>query len=678
MPIKTIRQGKQKMIDQPTIQRIVESAQILDVVQDFMTLKRRGANYIGCCPFHNEKTPSFSVSPSKNIFKCFGCGVSGSPVSFVMKHENMTYPEALKYLAKKYGIQVVEKELSDEEKSQHEESESMKIVNAFAQKFFSKTLTDTEEGRVVGLSYFQHRHLRPETIEKFQLGYSPADRQALTNEAIKAGYQLKFLEKTGLTIVKEDGYKFDRFAGRVMFPIHSIAGNVVAFGGRIMTSDKKLAKYVNSPESEVYHKSNVLYGIYHAKSEIVKRDKCYLVEGYLDVISMHQSGICNTVASSGTSLTTGQISIIKRFTNNLTVIYDGDWAGIKASLRGIDLILEQEINVKVVLLPEPEDPDSFANSHTPTELQQYIDEHEEDFIRFKTRILLKDSTNDPMKRSEAVGSIVVSISKINNIVTRDLYVKECSKLLDVDEGALYDEIRRLRKKAEEDFLKTKFRQRDGIENAIDSNATLTTDGQPINQSEQTQPNPNFVKKDYPEVEEKEIINYLINYGNYEYETITNVATGQQQITNVATYIIGELLNDDLVLRNLMFKKVFEDYKNHLMNNTHIDASYFLNNEDEGIRNLAADLTIPKDSLSNIWTKRGNSCETPDMTYKKDIPKTILTYKLKIINMARKQANEKLKDHSLSADEQMEVLGQIKQLDEIRKTLAGNLDRIIIV
>ena len=358
------------MIDEQTVQRIIDSAQILDVVQDFMTLKRRGANYIGCCPFHNEKTPSFSVSPSKNIFKCFGCGVAGTPISFVMRHENMTYPEALKYVANKYGIIVKEKELSAEEMEEHEDRESMGIVNQFAEQYFHNQLLNEEEGKAIGLTYFQHRGFRPETIEKFMLGYSPNNRQALTNEALAKGYKLKFLEKTGLTIVKEDGYKFDRFAGRVMFPIHSVAGKVVAFGGRIMTNDKKQAKYVNSPESEVYHKSNVLYGIYQAKSEIVKRDKCYLCEGYCDVISMHQSGVTNTVASSGTSLTPGQISVIKRFTNNLTVIYDGDWAGIKASLRGIDLILAQDINVKVVLLPDGEDPDSYALSHTPQELQE--------------------------------------------------------------------------------------------------------------------------------------------------------------------------------------------------------------------------------------------------------------------------------------------------------------------
>ncbi|MCQ2973662.1 MAG: DNA primase [Bacteroidales bacterium] len=674
------------MIDSATVQRIIETAQILDVVQDFMTIKRRGVNYIGCCPFHNEKTPSFSVSPAKNIFKCFGCGVSGTPVSFVMKHENMTYPEALKFLAKKYGINVQEKELTEQEKSQHEDSESMKIVNSFAQSFFSNCLKNTEEGRSIALSYFKQRGFRPDTIDKFQLGYSPVNRQALTNEAIKKGYQEKFLVKTGLTIVKEDGYKFDRFAGRVMFPIHSIAGNVVAFGGRIMKTDKKIAKYVNSPESEVYHKSNVLYGIYQAKNAIVRKDKCYLVEGYCDVISMNQSGVENTVASSGTSLTPGQISVIKRFTNNLTVIYDGDWAGIKASLRGIDLILEQEINVKVVLLPEPEDPDSFALSHTPQELQDYIDQHEEDFIRFKTRILLKDCNDDPMKRAEVVTNIVGSISKISNAVTRSVYIKECSKLLDVKEDALYAETGRLIKKQHEEFIKNKFRQ--GVETAKSNNDKnnevspdqLFADEQFAMQNSQIDKSksvPAFVENVFAEIEEREIINYLINFGNLEFESVTDVNTGEVSSVSVATFIIAELLNEELELKNLVFKQIFEDYKQNLMNNVQIDASYFLNNQDDKIRNIATELTIQKDALSNIWSRRGSSCETPEMTYKKDIPKTILTYKLKIINMAEKQTLEQLKDKNLAVDKQMEILDQIKQLNEIRKTLAQGLDRIIM-
>ena len=664
------------MIDEQTVQRIIDSAQILDVVQDFMTLKRRGANYIGCCPFHNEKTPSFSVSPAKNIFKCFGCGVAGTPISFVMRHENMTYPEALKYIANKYGIVVKEKELSAEEMEEHEDRESMGIVNQYAAQFFQKQLLNTEEGKAIGLTYFQHRGFRPETMEKFMLGYSPTNRQALTNEALAKGYKLKFLEKTGLTIVKEDGYKFDRFAGRVMFPIHSVAGKVVAFGGRIMTNDKKMAKYVNSPESEVYHKSNVLYGIYQAKSEIVKRDKCYLCEGYCDVISMHQSGVTNTVASSGTSLTPGQISVIKRFTNNLTVIYDGDWAGIKASLRGIDLILAQDINVKVVLLPDGEDPDSYALSHTPQELQEYIDSHEEDFIRFKTRILLKDA-EDPLKKAEVIKSIITSISKISNQVTRSIYIKECGKLLDVKEDALYAETGREIKKNREDEIRQQMRQ--GISQPdlkVVTEDRESPENQPVESGvgEGTTV-PSFVKNIYSEVEEMEIVNYLINFGDKEFEQIQDPTTGYVNSVNVATYIIGEILNDEMEFNNLLYKSIFDDYCHHLEEDKKIDTAYFLNSPDEKVRDLAVQLTIPKHNLSELWKRRGVECKTPEDTFRTDIPKTINSYKLKIITQATKDTIERLK--TVSPDELMSTMAQLKQLKNVEKELSQSLKRTII-
>lgn len=662
------------IIDRDTVQKILDSAQILDVVQDFMSLKRRGTNYIGCCPFHNEKTPSLSVSPAKNIFKCFGCGASGSPVTFVMKHENMTYPEALKYLAKKYNITVQEKEFTAEEKQELEERESMNIVNQFAQTFFSDQLLNTEEGKNIALTYFQERGFRPDTIEKFQLGYSPTNRQALVNEATKKGYQTKFLVKTGLIIEKEDGYKFDRFTGRVMFPIHGISGKVVAFGGRIMTNDKKQAKYVNSPESEVYHKSQVLYGIYQAKSEIVRRDKCYLCEGYCDVISMHQSGVTNTVASSGTSLTPGQISVIKRFTSNLTVIYDGDPAGIKASLRGIDLILEQDINVKVVLLPEPEDPDSFARSHTPTELQEYIDSHEEDFIRFKTRILLKDA-EDPLKKSEVINSIITSISKISNAVTRSVYIKECSRLLDVKEDALYAETGRTLKKSHDDEMKQRYRQ--GLNSASQTDSETSenqnvTDG--VGEGGQAL---GAIITNPIEIEEREIIKYLVNYGNSEYERITDPVSGVENIVSVATYIVSEMLNDEMDFVNPVYKKIFDDYKTHLFENQPIDTSYFLNNEDEQIRLTTSEMVIMKDGISKIWARRGATCNTPDETFKTDIPKSILTYKLKIIQNAEKDALNKLKNKSLPIEEQMQIIGTCKQLKALEQELSKSLKRIVI-
>lgn len=664
------------MIDDQTVQRILDSAQILDVVQDFMTVKRRGANYIGCCPFHNEKTPSLSVSPGKNIFKCFGCGAAGTPVSFVMRHENMTFPEALKYLAAKYGIIIKEKELSKEEMEEHEDRESMGIINQFAAQYFHDQLLNSDEGKAIGLTYFQHRGFRPETIEKFQLGYSLSNRQALTNEALNKGYKIKFLEKTGLTIVKEDGYKFDRFAGRVMFPIHSVAGKVVAFGGRIMTNDKKQAKYVNSPESEVYHKSNVLYGIYQAKSEIVKKDKCYLCEGYCDVISMHQSGVQNTVASSGTSLTPGQISVIKRFTNNLTVIYDGDWAGIKASLRGIDLILAQDINVKVVLLPDGEDPDSYALNHTPQELQQYIDEHEEDFIKFKTRILLKDA-DDPLKKADVIKSLIDSISKISNQVTRSIYIKECSKLLDVKEDALYAETGRARKKNADEEMRQKMRQGIGQANLkVVGPDEEKTDSQEIENRVGDTTIPSFVNNLYSEIEEKEIINYLINYGDREFEQIEDVTTGYKNSINVATYIIGEILNDEMEFNNLLYKSIFDDYCHHLEEDKKIDTSYFLNNPDEKVRELAVQLTIPQHTLSELWKRRGVECQNPEDTYKNDIPKTINSYKLRIITQATKETLEKLK--TSTPETLNESLEQLKQLKEIEKQLSKTLKRTLLI
>lgn len=667
------------MIDEQTVQRIIDSAQILDVVQDFMTLKRRGANYIGVCPFHNEKTPSFSVSPSKNIFKCFGCGAAGTPISFVMRHENMTYPEALKYVANKYGIAVKEKELTKEEMAEHEDRESMGIVNQYAAQFFHDQLLNHEEGKAIGLTYFQHRGFRPDTIEKFMLGYSPANRQTLTNEALAKGYKLKFLEKTGLTIVKEDGYKFDRFAGRVMFPIHSVAGKVVAFGGRIMTNDKKMAKYVNSPESEVYHKSNVLYGIYQAKNEIVKRDKCYLCEGYCDVISMHQSGVENTVASSGTSLTPGQISVIKRFTNNLTVIYDGDWAGIKASLRGIDLILEQDINVKVVLLPDGEDPDSYALSHTPQELQEYIDTHEEDFIRFKTRILLKDA-DDPLKKSEVIKSIITSISKISNAVTRSIYIKECTKLLDVKEDALYAETGREIKKLREEEMRKQVRQGIGQpELKVVNNDEEPPENQPIEGGVGETTIPSYVSNIFSEPEEKEIMMYLINFGDKEFEQYEDASTGYKGSVNVATHIIGELLNDDMEFNNLLYKSIFDDYCKHLDNNQTIDAKYFQNSPDEKIRNLALEMPILREAYNeDLWSKRSvDQCKMPEDTFKTDIPRAINSLKLKIIMIARNNILKEQLNNNFKFDgseQNKEVFERLKQLDAIKTTLSKYVNR----
>ena len=457
---------RKSVIDRETVQRIIDTANIVEVVSDFVSLKRRGANYIGLCPFHNERTPSFSVSPAKGICKCFSCGKGGSPVNFIMEHEQMTYWEALRYLARKYHIEIKEHELTDEERRQQGERQTLLSLNEFAMKHFEERMTGTDEGRDVGLSYFRHRGINDAAVARFHLGFALEGRDDLARAAIAAGYTREALEKTGLCFTTERGELRDRFRGRVIYPVFTIAGKVVAFGGRILTNDKKLAKYVNSPESIVYSKSRELYGLYQAKQSIVKNNKCILVEGYMDVISMSQSGIENVVASSGTSLTTGQVRLIHRFTENVTVIYDSDPAGIKASLRGIDLLLAEGLNIKVCLLPQGDDPDSFAQSHTTGEVEEYLAANEVDFIRFKTDILLKDSANDPIARARAVADIVRSIAVIPDEITRNVYIRECSQRFAMDEALLTRQVAVARTKRIEQQAEEARRQaaRDSITN----------------------------------------------------------------------------------------------------------------------------------------------------------------------------------------------------------------------
>ena len=442
------------MIEQHIVDRILDTANIVEVVSDFVTLRRRGANYVGLCPFHDEKTPSFSVSPARGICKCFSCGKGGNPVHFIMEHEQISFYEALKYLAHKYNIEIEEKALTEEEKQRKTDRESMLIVNDFARQFFTTSLLENAEGRSIGLSYFRERGFGEDIIKKFDLGYSPEKRDALAQEALRRGYKRDYLVKTGLCLESQQGTLYDRYKGRVIFPIHSLSGKVIAFGGRILKKDEKAAKYVNSPESEVYHKSSVLYGIYHAKQAIVKNDFCYLVEGYTDVLSMHQAGIENVVASSGTALTPGQIRLIHRFTNNITVLYDGDAAGIKASLRGIDLILQEGMNIKVVLLPDGDDPDSFSKKQSASDFAAYIKAHETDFIRFKTNLLLEGAGNDPIKRATLIGEIVRSIAIIPDNILRSVYVQDCARLLNVDEKMLLREVNKIYRDKREEAIAT--------------------------------------------------------------------------------------------------------------------------------------------------------------------------------------------------------------------------------
>jgi len=610
------------MIDHNTIQRIIDTAEIVDVVSDFVSLKKRGVNYLGLCPFHNEKTPSFTVSAAKGIYKCFGCGKGGSAVNFIMEHEHLGYPDALKFLAKKYHIEIIEKELTTEELQQQNERDSLLVVTKFANTYFQEKLHKHSDGRAIGLSYFKERGFRDEIIEKFELGYSLDIRDAFSKAAIEKGYKLEFLEKAGFTIVKEDD-KFDRFRARVMFPIHGLSGNVIGFGGRVLKKDEKTAKYLNSPESEIYHKSKVLYGMFQAKTAITQTDKCYLVEGYTDVISMHQSGIENVVASSGTSLTVDQIRLIKRFTPNVTIIYDGDAAGIKASIRGIDLVLEQGMNVRVLLLPENEDPDSFAKSHSASELLAFIQKNEEDFITFKTRLLSKDAKNDPVKKASLISDIVHSISVIPDGIIRTVYIKECSTILSIDEKILYSEINKIRRKTAESETK-KF----SSPSEVYKTATTAV--------------PSFVEGYSAEHQEREIIRLLLHYGDQILYSYQEDKFDEPRHVKVAEYVINEILNDDLEFKNLVYKQIFQEYLDGMGKDILPESKQFINHTDPEISNLAADLLSPSYTLSKIFKKGGILIETEEMKLKQIVPETIVAYKRKILEIAQQDSSEKLR------------------------------------
>ncbi len=645
------------MIDQHTIDRIIAAADITEVVGDFVTLKKRGVNFLGLCPFHNEKTPSFTVSPSKGIFKCFGCGKGGNAVNFIMEHEHMNYIEALKFLAHRYHIEVVEKEVTPEELQQRNERESLMVVTAYAQRYFSDNLHKHSDGKTIGMAYFRERSFRDDTIEKFQLGYCLNQRDAFTRAALRDGYKLDYLVKTGLTVQHNED-SFDRFQGRVMFPIHSVSGRVIAFGGRILKTDKKFAKYLNSPESEIYHKSNVLYGIFHAKKTITQENKCFLVEGYTDVISMHQAGIENVVASSGTSLTIDQIRLIKRFTPNVTILYDGDAAGIKASLRGIDLVLEEGLNVKVTLLPDGEDPDSYARSHSASEVLDYISKNETDFIAFKTRLLLDEAKTDPIKRAGLISDIVRSIAVIPDSIIRSVYIKECSTLLDIQENVLYSEVGSNRRKKMEQVMGKVFAE---------------------SEVKPTPPLPNFVSDIFCEEQEKEIIYYLLQHGNVEFwkpdpseeePEISSVSIGQ--------YIINEMRSDDLAFKNLVYQKIFNDYLSQIEINTEVDTRYFVNHPDSQISQVAVNVLSPAYKLSKIWPNPESYEEDSDFL-RRVVPKVIIVYKSKVMKLAIKKLQDELRklDSKTQVEEEKEILRRIQTLNELQNTLSKELERIVL-
>lgn len=647
------------MIDQLTIQRILDAADITDVVSGFVTLRRRGVNMLGLCPFHNEKTPSFTVSPSKGIFKCFGCGKGGNVVNFIMEHESLSYPEALKWLARKYSIEVVEAEETEEQKQLKDDRESMMIVSAFAGKYFMRNLWEESEGRAVGLSYFRERGFRDDVLRKFEAGYSPDGKAPFTETAQKQGYRMEYLEKTGLTIRRDDWVR-DRFAGRIIFPVHNLAGRIIAFGGRNLKNDPKAAKYLNSPESEIYHKSRELYGIFQARREMARAEKCYLVEGYTDVLSLHQAGIENVVASSGTALTSDQIRLIKRFTNNITIIFDGDEAGIKASLRGIDLVLEEGMNVKVLLLPDGEDPDSFAKKKGAQGFSEYVAENETDFIRFKTSLLMKDAEKDPIVRSRLISDIIRSVSVIPNSITRSVYVKECSRLLNVDEDVLYLEIRKQKYRQNEEFRKRKMQnQREPVAAPTLSTSRFIPDGS----------HPSELM-----VEELEFLRFLLRYQN----TVIFEREGEnpQEVyeVKVGEYMIEELENDDLVSENPLFRKIFYQIKENLNDDQFDSEKHFLFNEDGEVSKLATDLLSEKFIESKRWTKAGAFIEKEEEIIDYLVPRIIYEYKLRRVKILLREIEKEI---DRAADENnfdlvIEEQSKYMNLKQVEKFLSEKL------
>lgn len=673
------------MIDQITIGRIQDAAQIVDVVSDFVTLRRRGVNYVGLCPFHDDRTPSFYVSPTKNICKCFACGEGGSPIHFVMKHEQLSYYEALKYLARKYNIEVVEKEFTDEEKQAQSDRDSMFILNEYARDYFVKILHTHPEGKAVGLTYFRERGFRDDIVKKFQLGYSLEQRDAFSVEAQKAGYKRDYLLKTGLSTGNDNQPLYDRFRGRVIFPVHTLSGKVVAFGGRILKKAENTGKYVNSPESEIYSKSKELYGIYFAKNAIVKQDKCFLVEGYTDVISMHQAGIENVVASSGTALTYGQIRMIHRFSENITVLYDGDAAGIKAALRGIDLLLEDGMNVKVVLLPEGEDPDSFARKQNAEGFHQYIAENEVDFIRFKTQLLLKEVGDDPVKRAGLISSVVDSIALIPNTIIRSVYIQECSQLLNMQEEVLISEINKIRRRNYERKKDQKEKEPvslPGIE-LVNTLIAGVKDERSVS------------SKNPYEKYEKEILRYVIRYGNrpiYRKFEKQKRKQGKEVIEEdvlveegpgVTEFVKFDLERDSITFTIELYRRIFEEAVLYMEDPNFDSGRYFLSHADPQISKLASELVSDRYHLSKIHAKiLGEEFDDKDSRLLEqnllnsyvprattELKNTYILQKIKEIKESMKQGNP---------DESLSLIVQLKELQEIKKILSKELGERIVL
>jgi len=650
------------VIPRDTINTIIETARVEEVVGDFVTLRKRGVNMIGLCPFHNEKTPSFTVSPAKGIYKCFGCGKAGNSINFVMEHEHYTYPEALKFLAKKYNVEIEEEEQTPEQIKELNEKESLFAVSAFAQKFFSDQLFNSEEGKSIGLSYFKNRDLREHTIEQFQLGYSPNSWDAFTKHALKNGFNLEYLVKAGLTIDK-NGNQFDRFSGRVIFPIHNLSGRVIGFGGRILKSEEKKAKYVNSPESDIYSKSQVLYGIYYAKNAIIKKDNCYLVEGYTDVTSLFQAGFENVVASSGTSLTTDQIRLIKRYTPNITILYDGDEAGLKASFRGIDMILEQGMNVKVVMFPEGEDPDSYVRSHRSIEVEEFLASNSKDFIQFKTNILLKDAKKDPVKRAGLIKEIVQSIALIPDQIIRSVYVRECSVMMEMAEQTLMNELNK--------NLRKRFKQ---SSQQYQPDQVLETPELPAEKQLS-------VSYNDTEYQEKDVIRLLLNFGQAEIE-FEEVDENKQKTKipfKVANYIVSDLIGDEIKFSNTSFQKIFDEFVEFVSKEAIPDEKFFINHTSRNVSSTAIDLLTSPYELSDKWQIVANiEVLTEADQLKNAVVHSLLSFKAKKIDqlIAESQQTIKKAEEEERYEEIQDLIKRQQELKTISQDINKQLGRVI--
>lgn len=682
------------MIDHSTIERIIDAAQIVDVVSEFVTLKKKGVNYVGLCPFHDDKTPSFYVSPAKGLCKCFACGKGGNAVHFIMEHEQMSYPEALKWLANKYHIEIQERELTTEEKEAQNIRESLYVVNSFARDYFQNILYNHIDGKSIGMAYFRQRGIRDDIVKKFQLGYCTQSRDAFAQEALKKGYKKEYLIKTGLCYEKEeDGSLRDRFWGRVIFPWFNVSGKILGFGGRVLDSRTKgvSQKYVNSPESEIYSKRKELYGIYQAKSAIVKKDCVYMVEGYTDVIAMHQCGLENVVANSGTALSEEQIRLLHRFTSNITLLYDGDEAGIKASIRGIDMLLAEGMNIKVLLLPDGEDPDSFARKHNATEFQQYIAEHEENFIRFKTNLLLKDAQSDPIKRASLISDMAQSIGLIPNEVIRYACLRECASLLNVDERIIKNEIDKTVKQRKDQFIEQRRKEKEETEKLNALKSVPEQEPTPID-GLIPPPFPPEIAQEEPVYEnyipstgwnnmpfyrkEIELVKLLVKYGD---RTVCYIESedGNTIPVSVTEYISIDLKQDELQFKNPMHRRILTEAEMHVHEDNFSAERHFLTHPDAQITRLAADLINEKYQLSK---SNEEALIKDDDRLHELVPHLLIDFKLAILEEDMKQTVQKLNQPEVAGNMElcMKIMEHYKNLTETLKELAKKAgDRVVM-